>query len=121
MPHNDISVSDKLCKVASCILMEEKNITKSHGIFIVIFSMSKYINICHCTLLSLEKKIRVFILIYGYFACMYVCLCTTCVHGQERPERVLDLLELGLSDGRDVPCGWWKLSPGPLQEQLESS
>jgi hypothetical protein len=32
-------------------------------------------------------------------------------------KRLLDLLEIGIVDDCEPPCGYWELNPGPLQEQ----
>jgi hypothetical protein len=46
-----------------------------------------------------------------------VYLCTTCVPGAYRDQkRASDPLEL-VTCGYELPCGWWELNLGPLEEQ----
>jgi hypothetical protein len=45
-----------------------------------------------------------------YLFLFYVHWCFACM-------RVLDSLELNLTDSCELPCGCWELNPDPLEEQ----
>lgn len=58
-------------------------------------------------ILSLEKYyfvkiLNYFVYLHACFACMYVCLCTVCMHYQ--PERVADPLGLELEKAVSGSC-----------------
>lgn len=59
------------------------------------------------------QKINFYICLF----CLLTCLCTTCVPGtQEGQKRVSDSLKL--KNSCQSPSEFWKLSLGPLQEQV---
>lgn len=52
---------------------------------------------------------------YGCFACM--CDCTTCMQYLCRTRRGFTYPGTGVRGGCNLPCGFWKLNLGPLEEQ----
>jgi hypothetical protein len=47
----------------------------------------------------------------------FICLCTTCALSPWGPEEDMRPPGTGVTDGCELPCGCWKLNPGPLEEQ----
>lgn len=48
--------------------------------------------------------------------CLHICLYTTCMKCQQRPERVVWLPETGITDDCEVSHGW-ESKQGPLEEK----
>lgn len=49
---------------------------------------------------------------------LHVHMCTVYIPGvQRRPEKAVDPLEPGVTDGCELPCVCWELSLDPLKDQ----
>lgn len=46
-----------------------------------------------------------------------VCLCTTWMQYQQRPEEGFGPLEIGFTDSYGLPCGCWELNRDPMTKQ----
>ena len=57
------------------------------------------------------------ICIYVYIYLLIACLHKMYMLCSKRPPEGNRSLETGTTNGREPPCGFWKLKPGPLEEQ----
>lgn len=78
------------------------------------FSLIPFINCFFFFFNFLDLLILLFVRVwlFFYFAFVYVCVSYRCLvpWGLRSPTT-------GVTDGCDLPCGWWELNPGPFQEQ----